>query len=151
MAKYIYGNQARNLDPIRTPEVPIRRPKVKPKRVSRKTKENRHKHGQINLPYVVALSLATCAFGICSLQLVHVKSSLIYQINQIEGMEKELSQLKIENDFNAAGLDNYLDLEQIEKIAREELQMVPANAEQIIFYQNLESEYVRQHEPIPSE
>ena len=150
--RYIYGNHARDLD--LEPEIEVL-PKVgpgkKPQKTTRKIRENRQRHMQMNLFYAMGLTVATLAFAVISVQHIQVRFNLTYQIRQIEHMERELIQLTRENDFNAAGLNNHLDLEQIERIAREELNMVPASPEQIIFYQTLESEYVRQHEPIPVE
>lgn len=147
-ATYVYGNTVRAAEPKRAPVRP-QRPSERPQKVSHSVRRNQEKALHMDLPYVVMLTFAAvCALYIC-VSYLHVQSSITGRIHHIEQLEKELEQLKSENDALQTRINTEIDLDHVYKVATEELGMVYANRKQVILYDKTESEYVRQYEDIP--
>ena len=145
---YVYGNTVRAAEPKREAARP-QRPSERHRTAERTVRRNQEKALQMDLPYVVLLTLAAlCALYIC-VGYLHVQSSITGRIHNIEGMEQELEQLKSENDALQTRINTDIDLDYVYKVATEELGMVYANRNQVILYDKTESEYVRQYEDIP--
>ena len=71
------------------------------------------------------------------------------RIHHIEELEREIEQLRSNNDALQTRINTEIDLDHVYKVATEELGMVYANKDQVILYDKTESEYVRQYEDIP--
>ena len=103
----------------------------------------------MDLPYVVMLTIAAfCALTIC-VNYLHAQSSIMGRIHHIEELEREIEQLRSNNDALQTRINTEIDLDHVYKVATEELGMVYANKDQVILYDKTESEYVRQYEDIP--
>ena len=134
---YVYGTAARNMAAERER---TRKQRVVQYRqdMSHTVRKNQEKALQMNLPYVIMLTLAAvCALYIC-IGYLHVQSSMTAKIHNIETLDA--LQTRINTD---------MDLDHIYKVATEELGMVYANRNQVLLYDKTESEYVRQYEDIP--
>lgn len=70
---------------------------------------------------------------------------------ELAALEKELSDLKVENDDEYNRVTTSVDLEEIRRIAVEELGMVYASADQVVLYDGRGSDYVKQYQEIPEE
>ena len=136
----------------RQPErVPVRRSpdEVRRPAVNHKVRRNREKALQMDLPYVIMLTIAAvCTLCLC-VNYLHLQSSITTRIHTIESLESELETLKTENDALQTNINTSVDLDHVYKVATEELGMVYANKNQILQYDKTESEYVRQNEDIP--
>lgn len=145
---YVDGNTVRKADPRREPR--RHEPKIKRQpQVSHTVRRNQEKALHMDLPYVIALTIAAiCALYIC-VNYLHVQSSITARIHNIEILDKQLETLKSENDALETRINTSIDLDYIYKVATEELGMVYANKNQVILYDKTESEYVRQYEDIP--
>ncbi len=144
---YVYGTAARNT----AEKEQVRRQRVVQHRqnMSHTVRRNQERALQMNLPYVLMLTVAAvCALYIC-VGYLHVQSSMTAKIHNIETLEKQLEQLRSENDALQTRINTDMDLDHIYKVATEELGMVYANRNQVILYDKTESEYVRQYEDIP--
>ena len=145
---YGYGTAARNMAAERER---TRKQRVVQYRqnMSHTVRKNQEKALQMNLPYVIMLTLAAvCALYIC-IGYLHVQSSMTAKIHNIETLEQQLEQLRSENDALQTRINTDMDLDHIYKVATEELGMVYANRNQVLLYDKTESEYVRQYEDIP--
>ena len=145
---YVYGTAARNMAAEREG---TRKQRVVQYRqnMSHTVRKNQEKALQMNLPYVIMLTLAAvCALYIC-IGYLHVQSSMTAKIHNIETLEQQLEQLRSENDALQTRINTDMDLDHIYKVATEELGMVYANRNQVLLYDKTESEYVRQYEDIP--
>ena len=145
---YVYGTAARNMAAERAR---TRKQRVVQYRqdMSHTVRKNQEKALQMNLPYVIMLTLAAvCALYIC-IGYLHVQSSMTAKIHNIETLEQQLEQLRSENDALQTRINTDMDLDHIYKVATEELGMVYANRNQVLLYDKTESEYVRQYEDIP--
>lgn len=146
---YVEGNTVRKLEPV---QVPVRREQTTEKvrkKADHRVKRNQEKALQMDLPFVIALTMASiCTLYLC-VNYLHVQSSIATRIHNIERYEKELEVLKAENDALETSIVTYVDLDYVYKVATEELGMVHADRDQVITYNKTESEYVRQYDDIP--
>ena len=80
---------------------------------------------------------------------LQLQSSIAARLNHIEALEASIEKKKADNDALETRINTSIDLDNIYKIATEELGMVYANKDQVRMYNKTESEYVRQYEDIP--
>ena len=78
-----------------------------------------------------------------------MQSSITTKVKEIASVEKEIENLKAQNDALETRIKTSVDLDYVYKVATEELSMVYANKDQVRLYNKTESEYVRQNENIP--
>ena len=144
---YIYGNAVRKTAPATQPvkrEEQVRRPAV-----NHRVRRNREKALQMDLPYVVMLTLAAvCTLCLC-VKYLHLQSSIASGIHEIESFETRLQKLRTENNALEMSINTSVDLDYVYQVATGELGMVRARESQILKYDKAESEYVRQNEDIP--
>ena len=141
-AEYVAGTAVRKTEPERRREnrslshtVTVRR--------------NREKALQMDLPYVIVLTVAAvCALYLC-VSYLKLQSSITARLNHIEALEESIEQKKDDNDALETSINTSVDLDYVYKVATEELGMVYANRDQVRVYNKTESEYVRQYEDIP--
>lgn len=146
--EYVYGNTVRSAAPARAPQ---RREWEEEHRssVNHTVRRNQEKALQMDLPYIIMLTIAAISALFICVSYLHVQSSITYRINHIEELEVQLEQLKSENDTLQTRINTSIDLDHVYKVATEELGMVYANKNQVLLYDKTESEYVRQYEDIP--
>lgn len=150
---YVNGSAARKIQP-QAQEPAKKRPAAKPDtrrqpKISHTVRRNQEKALYMDFPYVMALTVAAiCALYIC-VSYLHVQSSITSRIHNIEKLEKEVENLRSENDALETRIKTSIDLDHIYKVATEELGMVYANKNQVLLFDKTESEYVRQNENIP--
>lgn len=144
---YVHGNTVHKAmpaqRPVYTPDK-IQRPSV-----NNQVRRNREKALQMNLPYVILLTIAAVITLCICVNYLHLQSSITTGIHSIEEQEAELEHLKNENNALETRINTSVDLDHVYKVATEELGMVYANKDQILHYDKTESEYVRQNEDIP--
>ena len=149
---YVYGAAAPKLEPERRP---LEEPRKKPVRHSSvrtnsRVRRNQEKALQMELPYVILLTIASlCTLYLC-VNYLHLQSFITGRMHNIEQMEAELEQYKSENDALESAINASVDLNEIYRIATEELGMVYANRDQVLLFDKTENGYVRQFEEIPS-
>lgn len=145
---YVQGNTVRKLKPAQAPQNPAPKENRRPS-VNRRVRRNQEKALQMDLPYVIMLTIAAvCTLCLC-VNYLHMQSSITARIHEIETLEARLENLKTENDALETNINTSVDLDHVYKVATEELGMVYANKNQILQYDKTESEYVRQNEDIP--
>ena len=153
---YVYGSAAQAAVPERTAAqerqrkaVRLERQTQQYQRMQRRVRRNQEKALQMDLPYVLMLTVAAAfALYIC-VSYLQVQSSITGRIHNIEVLEQQLEKLKSENDALQTRINTDIDLDHIYQVATEELGMLYANKDQVILYDKTESEYVRQYEDIP--
>lgn len=144
---YIDGNTVRKLQPAKHSDT--RERQKQKKKVSYRVRRNQEKALQMNMPYVLMLTVAlVCTLYLC-INYLQVQSTMTARVHNIEAIEKELEFLKSENDAAETRINTSLDLDYVYRVATEELGMVYPNKNQVILYNKTESEYVRQNEDIP--
>lgn len=140
---YIQGNTARQLDIKREIE---REPR---KRLSNTTRRNREKAGNMSAGYVLFLSIALIAMGWILLNYIKLQSDITNSIKQISSLERELNDLKLKNDEDYNRITSSVDLEEVRRIAIQELGMTYAQEGQIITFTSENKDYVKQISSIP--
>lgn len=137
------GNAVRKLQPV-----PEKQPELSPK-VSRQTRKNRARATQMSRGYVVFLAVVCVAIvGMCVMYL-KMQTQITTQSKQIAAKEKELSDLKADNDAYYNTTMASLDLEAIKDAALNRLGMHYADESQIIYFDTSGSSYVRQYRDVP--
>lgn len=151
---YVDGNTVRKFSVVQMPK----RPQERPEREDHSGKQSRQRKTQraaqekpFGFGYVVVLAVcASVTLWVCTGYL-KVQAENTRQAKNIAGLEKQLTQLKTENDDEYNRLMSSVDLNQIRKTAVEELGMVYANADQVVLYDGQSNDYVRQYREIPQE
>lgn len=133
---YIYGNTARSLqEELNAPR----------KILSNETRKNREKAHHMNIGYILFLSGALFACAIFLIGYVQKQSELTSKITQVSKLEKELNTLKLSNDEMYTRIQSNVNLEEIRKIAIDELGMTYAEEGQVILYQGNKKDYMHQN------
>ncbi len=118
------------------------------RRVNTNARKNRDKASYMNLPYVLFLVLAVGVTVIVLSAYIKANAQVVESVGEIAALEKEYLNLKADNDEEYSRIINSIDLEEMKRIAQEELGMHYANEGQIITYTNDLSDYVRQYSDI---
>jgi cell division protein FtsL len=140
---YVYGNTARELD-VR--EAIREKPKKKPSIAVRK---NQEKAMRMNPAYVLFLTTALVVSSIILISYIRLQSEITNSINRIASLESELNALRLSNDEEYSRIESSVNLEEIKRIAIEELGMTYATEGQVVEYSSEGSDYVRQVADIP--
>jgi len=141
---YIDGNTVRVREtlPARREEEEILRVSVQP--------EQRPVRVRINVPYVLTLLVVTLLFGYLCFSYLKVNASINASMNRIANMEQQLVKARAENAVMENRLSAQMDLEEVFRIAVEEMGMVYPDENEVVEYTEQMREYVRQHENVPS-
>lgn len=144
---YIEGNTVRKFKVLEEPKIEERRERER--RLSNSIRKNREKASHMNPGYVLFLAIAAvCTLTVCA-NYIQLQSDITNRIKEIAKLERELSNMKIENNAEYGRITSSVDLEKIKEIAINELGMVYANEEQVVLYEDRENEYMRKYADIP--
>lgn len=135
---YVYGNAAVAIDIPRQLEEEPR------KRLSNETRKNREKARHMSLGYVTFLMAALCTCAVVLINYVQLQSELTNRTEQIAELKSTLNNKKLMNDETYNRITSNIDLEEIKRIAIAELGMTYAEEGQIITYNNVGNDYMRQ-------
>lgn len=139
---YVQGNTARRLNSV--PE--IRQPQ---KKVSTRTQKNRDRARHMNIGSVLSMAAAMVAAGFILTWYLTLQSDITSSIKHISALESKLNEMRLENDENYSRITSNVDLEEVKRIAIQELGMRYAEEGQIITFNGEGSDYVRQTGDIP--
>ncbi len=89
------------------------------------------------------------ASGLILTWYLNLQSDITNSIKHIASLESTLNELRMSNDENYSRITNNVDLEEIKRVAIQELGMRYAEEGQIITYNGEGSDYVRQKGDIP--
>ena len=135
-SEYIYGSAARKVDLQRQLE-------EAPRRQSVEVRKNREKAHHMSAGYVFFLVTALFASAFILINYIQLQAELTNLTKTVATKESELNSLKISNDETYNRIINRVDLEEVRRIAVEELGMVYAQEGQIIVYENETNDYMR--------
>ena len=102
----------------------------------------------MNLPYVMFLVLATGMMIFMLVNYIQANAAVVSSVDTIASLESRYLNLKADNDEEYNRIINAVDLNEIKRIAQEELGMHYATEGQIITYTDEMSDYVRQYSDI---
>ena len=150
---YVHGTAVRRLEPAQNPPRRHQRYQEQERRqkATYRIRRNQEKALQMDLPYLAVLvAAAVCALYIC-VNYIHIQSGMTGRMDTIKTLEQQLDTLKAENDALETSINTSVDLDHVYKVATEELGMVYAGKDQVLLYNQTESEYVKQDEDIPEQ
>ncbi len=138
--EYIYGNAV--------PDVKRELEEAPRKKLSAATRKNREKAKHMNLPYVLFLVLAMGMAIVMLVGYIQANAAVVNSVENIASLESRYLNLKADNDEEYNRIVNSIDLDEVKRIAQEELGMHYATEGQIITYTDEMSDYVRQYSDI---
>lgn len=140
---YIQGNTARKLQVVpKEYERPV-------KKLSHTTRKNRERALHMNIGYVLFLVTAMVAAGVILTGYLTLQSDITNSIKNISKLESELNSMKLDNDETYSRITSNVNLEEVRRIAIQELGMQYAQEGQIVTFNGEDSDYVRQTGEIP--
>ncbi len=110
--------------------------------------KNRKAALRMDLPYLIVLTAASVVTLFMCVNYLQVQAQISASIKNIEMQEKILEEIRADNDALESRIEASINLDEVYRIATEELGMVYANKDQVITYDRTPTEYVRQNEDI---
>lgn len=142
-SSYVYGNTVRKLDVTTAiEEEPV-------KRLSDAARKNREKAAHMSLGYVSFLVLAMAVAATVLIGYIKLQSENTMAKEKIAAMESELNDLRLKNNEEYSRVVSDVDLEEVKRIAIEELGMKYAEEGQVIKVEGAKGDYVRQYTDMP--
>ena len=140
--RYIEGNTVRNLDTVKEMQ-------QQPRKVNKAVRKNRDRALYMNLPYVIFLSVALMITGIMLIGYLQTQAELTVSMKHIATLESQLNDMRLTNDEQLERINSSIDMEEIKRIAVEELGMAYAKEGQVVVVSKEGSDYVRQLVKMP--
>ncbi len=108
-------------------------------------------HVKMSLGYLLFLVCALVTVGYVLFGYVKIQAEITSQVDRISEMESQLNELTIANEEEYTRLMSSVDLDEVNRVARQELGMVNASSDQIIVVSGKTDDYVTQMQSIPNE
>lgn len=135
---YVDGSAVRDFDVVRELEQePL-------KEISNRTRKNREKAGHMTFGYVLFLAAAMIISSYVLINLIQLRAELTSTVKNISSLESELNSLKMANDEEYNRIEAGIDLDEIKRIATQEMGMVYAREGQVYTYSGEGYDYVSQ-------
>ena len=145
-SQYVSGTAVRQ--PERQPER-----KQAPRRVERpqaRPVKRAGKNNQFSIPFFIFLMCTMVFCGFVLVNHVSIKSEITATNEEITALESKLNNMRLENDEDYSRIKNGVDLEEVRMKAIGKLGMTYATEGQIIYYSEMDDDYVRQVADIPT-
>ncbi|MDE7403913.1 MAG: cell division protein FtsL, partial [Lachnospiraceae bacterium] len=137
------GNTARRLQAVPEREnEPLRK-------VSTRTRKNRERARHMNIGSVLSMAIAMVAAGFILTWYLTLQADITNSTKHIAALESELNELKRDNDENYNRITSDINLEEVKRVAIQELGMSYAKEGQIVIFNGEGSDYIRQTGDIP--
>lgn len=140
---YIDGDTARVIEPYYT-ERPERKQKLSPA-----VRRNRDRAQYMSIGYICFLTLMIGILCAGCIWYVNLRSELTASQKQVSRMQISLTRLQQSNDEEYDRIISSVDLEQIKKVAMDELGMKYPDDGQVVDIDGTGSDFVRQYKDIP--
>lgn len=134
---YVNGNAVRQLDVVKE----LQRPYEK---VDAKVLKNRAKTKRMSPGYVLFLAGAVLTTVLLLVSYINLQSQYTVSVKRVASLESELNAMKLTNDEELERIEASVNLDEIKRIAVEELGMTYAKAGQVVTISDEGSDYVRQ-------
>ncbi|MCR5235808.1 MAG: cell division protein FtsL [Lachnospiraceae bacterium] len=134
---------------VRTLEREYRQPFKKP--VSGTVQKNREKAAHMNVGYVAFLLLMAGVLFIGCTAYINLRNDITERQKSVERLQSKVAALKLQNDEEYDRIMGNVDMEEIKKIAMNELHMKYPDSGQVAVTESNDTDYVRQYRDIPSE
>ena len=135
---YVQGNVVRRLDVTKEIEgQPV-------KRTNNTARKNRDRAKNMSPGYVLFLCIALIIAGFTLTNYIGLQSDITNSVKHISTLEKQLNDLKLANDEEYSRITSSINLEEIKRVAIQELGMQYAEEGQIISFVSENNDYVKQ-------
>ena len=141
---YIQGNAVKKLQ-----EVPKRKRQINKGNNTATKRITKQKSIAMNNLYVGAMIISIVMICIVLMSYIGLQSSITNHVNNISKLESELYELRLSNDEMYTKIISSVDLEEIKRIAVNELGMKYAKEGQVVTYSGEGNDYVRQYDSLP--
>ncbi|MCI6676588.1 MAG: hypothetical protein MSG78_06790 [Clostridiales bacterium] len=153
--EYIEGNTIRKSEQVWEPqhEEEERRRQERRKRhaLERQIEKERKQSRAFTLVQTGLLTVALAGFLVCTKNYIQVKSELNENNRMSASLQQKVQELQEENDERQIAIESSIDYDAIREYAMNNLGMVYPKKSQVLTYDGVESEYVRQNAEIPKE
>ena len=136
---YVYGNTVRKENTL------PRERRIDERRVHENVRRKRNKQAQMSLPYTLFLVAAVVVSLFVCVQYTNVRADITNSLEEITRLERQLSEMKEDNDIAYNRVLTSVDLNEIKRIAMEEYGMIYAGDNQIITYETDNDDYMHQY------
>jgi cell division protein FtsB len=138
---YLYGSAAPKLEPT-----PQRKPQkeVERRQAPQKKQNVQARPYPVNMPLLILSILAFVALGVMMIQYIRLNSDITVLSTANTKLERQISDLRAENDEYYSRIMNSVDLEKVREVAIMDLGMVYASEGQVITYVSQMDDYVEQ-------
>lgn len=144
---YVQGNTAIRRNENQLYALPEQVPAKK--QISTRTRKNREKALYMNVGYIMFMTVAMLVAGLVLTWYLGLRSDISTSIKNIAGLESQLNDLRLDNEENYDRINSSVNLEEVRRVAIQELGMCYAAEGQIITFNGEGSDYVRQTGEIP--
>lgn len=119
------------------------------RRRRRAARRNQEKALRMSRSYVGFLIMAVTVFGIVAGTYIKIQSDITARMKTISSLERQIADLKADNDEAYKRINTAIDLESVKNTAMTELGMSYAKESQIIYYTVGDEDYMNQYSEIP--
>ena len=112
-------------------------------------RKNREKAVHMNMGYVMFLVAALVFAGVILIGYINLQADISNSVNRIAQKKSELHQMRQDNDEYETRINSSVDLEEIKRIALNELGMKYASEGQIVNIEGGNNDYLRKYAEIP--
>ena len=134
---YVYGNTAVRPDVRRQLEEPRK------KTLSNQARKNREKAKHMSLGYIAFLLVAFSVAAVVLIGYIRLNADITTLNEEIAKQEKVLNSMRMENAESLSRIESSIDIEEIKRVAIQELGMTYPKEGQIISYDGVTYDYVR--------
>ena len=125
-------------------------PQIRERELRRtQVEQNRRRARSMNLSYVLFLTAAAVAVVTICIFYLRLQATSTQLQKRTVSLQTQLKNLQIENDIVYNEIISGVDLEQVREVATDELGMKYPSQTQIVTYDAVSSDYVKQYEEIP--
>lgn len=142
--RYIEGSAVRKLQ-----TTSARQEHERTLRQIRSVNRTRVKAVPMNMGYIVVAAVAILIACVVLMAYVNLQSDITNHITTISKLESQLNEMKLANDETYTKIMSSIDLEEIKRIAVNELGMKYAKEGQVVEYAGEGNDYVRQYGALP--
>ncbi len=112
---------------------------------------NREKAAHMNAGYVAFLLFMAGVLFVGCTAYINLRNGLIEKQKSVERLASQVQALRLENNEEYDRIIGNVDMEEIKKIAMDDLHMKYPDSGQVSITKDNESDYVRQYREIPTE
>lgn len=134
---YVYGNTVTKPDVRRQFEEPRK------KTLSNQARKNREKAKYMSLGYIAFLLVAFSVAAVVLIGYIRLNADITTLNEEIARQEKVLNTMRLENAESLTRIESSIDIEEIKRVAIQELGMTYPKEGQIISYAGVTYDYVR--------